>query len=94
MSGLDLHRGDMPGHGMQGQYATDLFTEEALRIVDHHDPQRPLYLQISHLGVHAPLEVPLDNFNNKEFAHIREPNRRKFASRFTIFYYLSIKKEI
>lgn len=79
MSGFDLHQGDIPSYGVQGEYATDLFTEEALRIIDHHDPQRPLFLQISHLAVHAPLEVPLDHFNNKEFAHIRESNRRKYA---------------
>lgn len=80
MSGFDLHRGDVPAYDLQGQYATDLFTEEAVKIIDHHDPINPLYLQINHLGVHAPLEVPLDNFDLSEFAHIREPNRRNYAS--------------
>ncbi|KAK0076061.1 hypothetical protein PV325_005936 [Microctonus aethiopoides] len=79
MSGFDLHRGDVPAYDLQGQYATDLFTEEAVKIIDHHDPINPLYLQINHLGVHAPLEVPLDNFDLSEFAHIREPNRRNYA---------------
>lgn len=77
-----MHQGDDPAHGLMGEYATDLFTEEALRIIDHHDPLRPLYLHISHLAAHAPLEVPHEDFNDKEFAHIREPNRRKYASEF------------
>lgn len=81
MSGYDLHRGDDPAHGINREYATDLFTEEAIKIIENHELPRPLYLQISHLAVHAPLEQPLDNgYNDREFTHIREPNRRKYAS--------------
>ncbi|XP_012275486.1 arylsulfatase B [Orussus abietinus] len=80
MTGFDLHSGDDPAYGLHGIYATDLFTEEALRIIDHHDPQRPLYLQISHLAVHAPVEMPPEDYNNKDFSHIHEHNRRKYAA--------------
>ncbi|XP_012262238.2 arylsulfatase B-like [Athalia rosae] len=83
LSGFDMHRGSDPAWRDQGEYATDLFTEEALRIIDSHDPMRPLYLQISHLAVHPPLEVPMRDLRSDEFYHIREPNRRTFAAMVT-----------
>lgn len=75
-----MHRNDDPHYGIEGQYATDLFTAEALRIIDRHDIVRPLYLHISHLAVHAPLEVPYDVSNVEDFHHIYDPNRKKYAS--------------
>ncbi|XP_076665852.1 arylsulfatase B [Andrena cerasifolii] len=78
MSGYDMHRGDDPAHGINREYATDLFTEEAIRIIQNHELPRPLYLQVSHLAVHGPVEQPAEDYS-KEFVHIREPNRRKYA---------------
>ncbi|XP_076623888.1 arylsulfatase B [Colletes latitarsis] len=79
MSGYDMHRGDDPAHGINREYATDLFTDEAIKIIDNHELPRPLYLHISHLAVHAPLEQPTGQYSDKEFTEIREPNRRKYA---------------
>ncbi|XP_011647856.1 arylsulfatase B-like [Pogonomyrmex barbatus] len=80
MSGYDMHRGDAPAYGLTDKYVTDLFTDEAVRIIQGHEPSRPLYLQISHLAVHAPLENPQDyDHYDKRFIHIREQNRRKYA---------------
>ncbi|CAK9822219.1 Arylsulfatase B [Anthophora retusa] len=79
MSGYDMHRGDDPAHGINGEYATDLFTEEAIKIIENHELSRPLYLQISHLAVHAPLELPAEGNEDKGQIQIREPNRQKYA---------------
>ncbi|CAK9814268.1 Arylsulfatase B [Anthophora quadrimaculata] len=79
MSGYDMHRGDDPAHGINREYATDLFTEEAIKIIENHELSRPLYLQISHLAVHAPLEQPVEEHDDKEQIQIREPNRQKYA---------------
>ncbi|CAL1674865.1 unnamed protein product [Lasius platythorax] len=80
MSGYDMHRGDAPAYGSTDKYVTDLFTDEAIRIIQYHEPSRPLYLQISHLAVHAPLESPHDyGHYDRQFMHIREINRRKYA---------------
>ncbi|KAG5322762.1 ARSB Arylsulfatase, partial [Pseudoatta argentina] len=80
MSGYDMHRGDAPAYGLTDKYVTDLFTDEAVRIIQTHDPSRPLYLQISHLAVHAPLENPQDyDHYDKRFMYIVEQNRRKYA---------------
>lgn len=78
-----MHRGDDPAHGINREYATDLFTEEAIKIIENHELLRPLYLQISHLAVHAPLEQPDNRYNDREIVHIREPNRHKYASTYT-----------
>lgn len=76
-----MHRGDTPAYGSTDKYVTDFFTDEAIRIIQYHDPSRPLYLQISHLAVHAPVESPHDySYNDRQFMHIREINRRKYAS--------------
>ncbi|KOX74856.1 Arylsulfatase B [Melipona quadrifasciata] len=79
MTGYDMHRGDDPAHGFNREYATDLFTDEAIKIVKNHEVPRPLYLQLSHLAVHAPLEQPIDQNNDRETIQIREPNRHKYA---------------
>ncbi|XP_071876830.1 arylsulfatase B [Bombus fervidus] len=79
MSGYDMHRGDDPAYGMNREYATDMFTREAISIIENHEVNRPLYLQLSHLAVHAPLEQPTNVYNDREPIHIREPNRRKYA---------------
>ncbi|XP_025163968.1 arylsulfatase I isoform X2 [Harpegnathos saltator] len=86
MSGYDMHRGDNPAYGLNAEYATDLFTDEAMKIIQRHEPPRPLYLQISHLAVHAPIESPDDdhrNSNRERFKHIPEVNRRNYASMVT-----------
>lgn len=75
-----MHRGDVPAHGQPDKYATDLFTDEALKIIQGHEPSRPLYLQISHLAAHGPLEDPQDYTYDQRFIHIRDPERRKYAS--------------
>ncbi|XP_003696648.1 arylsulfatase B-like [Apis florea] len=78
MTGYDMHRGDDPAHGIKREYVTDLFTKEAIKIIENHELPRPLYLQISHLAVHAPIEQP-DDSSSDEIIQIREPNRRKYA---------------
>ncbi|XP_076645892.1 arylsulfatase B [Halictus rubicundus] len=79
MSGYDMHRGDDPAHGINREYATNLFTEEAVKVIENHELTRPLYLHVSHLAVHAPLEQPAGDDNDSDFRQIREPNRRKYA---------------
>ena len=76
-----MHRGDAPAYELRGRYATELFTEEAVQTILSHNSMSPLYLQLSHLGVHAPLEVPLTNHHDEDFAHIQDENRRKYASK-------------
>lgn len=84
-----MHRGDAPAYVSTNKYVTDLFTDEAVRIIQYHEPSQPLFLQISHLAVHAPLESPHDyDYYDRQFRHIQEINRRKYAG---TYYYIAFK---
>jgi arylsulfatase B len=72
---------------LEGQYATDVFTDEALRIIHEHDESRPLFLYLSHLAVHSGnvgklVEAPQEVIN--KFRHIPEPNRRTYAGKWNV----------
>lgn len=69
---------------LSGKYATDLFTEEAVNVINHHNKSQPLYLYLAHLAVHsgnpyAPLQAPADVV--AKFAYIKDEKRRKFAGK-------------
>lgn len=83
LSGHDFRRNMDTAWDLEGKYATEVFTEEALRIIEEHDSCKPLFLYVSHLAVHAGntgklLEAPQEIINR--FRHIKEPNRRTYAA--------------
>jgi arylsulfatase B len=41
-------------------YYTDLIGNEAVRIIDHHDTSKPLFLYVASLAPHAPYQAPQD----------------------------------
>ena len=82
LSGHDFRSNMSTARDLEGEYATDVFTDEAVRTIRQHDARRPLFLYLSHLAVHAGnagklLEAPQDVVN--KFRHIAEPNRRTYA---------------
>lgn len=84
LSGHDFRRNMDTAWNLEGQYATEVFTEEALRIIEQHNTCKPLFLYFSHLAVHAGntgklLEAPQEIINT--FRHIKEPNRRTYAGK-------------
>jgi hypothetical protein len=71
---------------LDGQYATDVFTDECVNIIRAHNGSRSLFLYVSHLAVHAgnvgkSLEAPQQLINN--FSYIPDPNRRTLAGKFS-----------
>ncbi|XP_076368527.1 arylsulfatase B-like isoform X1 [Tachypleus tridentatus] len=65
-----------------GKYATELFTDHAIDIIQKHNKSRPLFLYLAHLAVHSanpynPLQAPSKYI--KRFPHIKDRNRRIFA---------------
>lgn len=67
-----------------GEYATDLFTTEAVKVINDQPLGKPLFLYIAHLAVHAGnkgklLEAPQETIN--QFRYINDPNRRTFAGK-------------
>lgn len=80
--GYDMRRNMSVAPDVYGKYATDLFTEEAVNVINHHSKSQPLFLYLAHLAVHsgnpyAPLQAPADVV--AKFAYIKDKRRRKYA---------------
>lgn len=76
--------GDELGNG----YATDVFTEEAVKVIESCKYQeKPMFLMISHLAVHSGcpgpniLEVSNKTSNDIKFNYIKNDSRRLFAGK-------------
>ncbi|KAJ9580505.1 hypothetical protein L9F63_024314, partial [Diploptera punctata] len=83
LQGLDFRRNTSVASDLSGRYATDVFTEEAVRIIQEHDTSAPLFLYLAHLACHAGndgklLEAPQEIID--KFPHIIEPNRKTYAA--------------
>ncbi|XP_076256834.1 arylsulfatase B-like [Rhynchophorus ferrugineus] len=82
-TGFELRKDGQAVFDEAGKYATDLFTEYTVNTINEHDSGKPLFLMLSHLGVHAansgkPLEAPQETIN--KFRHIVDANRRTYAA--------------
>lgn len=92
--GLDMRRGMEPAWDLHGQYSTDIFTKEAVRLIKTHNTSKPLFLYLAHAAVHSgnpynPLPAP-DEVVAK-FSTITDYNRRRFAGKkMTVFIYNGI----
>jgi arylsulfatase B len=87
-SGFDLRKDTSPSWNDVGKYATDLFTEHAVEVIQNHNIDNPLFMMIAHLAVHTGnegkwLEAPQETIN--KFQHIRNPDRRTYAGNYAIF---------
>jgi arylsulfatase A-like enzyme len=69
--GLDWHRDDRECRD-EG-YSTHLIAREAARLVDEHDPKRPLFLYVPFNAVHGPHQVP--ERYKEPYASLKEPRR-------------------
>ncbi|KAK3932621.1 Arylsulfatase J [Frankliniella fusca] len=85
MGGYDMRRNLSVAWDAAGRYSTDLFTEEAVRLILEHpeDPAAPLFLYLAHLAPHtgnrdAPFQA-LDE-DVAHFGHIGDPERRVYAA--------------
>ncbi|XP_059472307.1 arylsulfatase B [Neocloeon triangulifer] len=81
--GYDMRRGMNVSYDSRGKYTTTLLTEEAVKVVHHHNTSEPLFLYLSHLATHSanpylPLQAPDDVV--KKFSYIEDKNRRIFAA--------------
>ncbi|KAF6199735.1 hypothetical protein GE061_006033 [Apolygus lucorum] len=81
--GYDMRRDLEVDWSAMGEYSTDLFTREAVKIVEDHDARSPLLLYLAHLAPHTgnmrdPFQAPDDVV--AKFSHIRDPERRTYAA--------------
>ncbi|CAH0721411.1 unnamed protein product, partial [Brenthis ino] len=80
--GFDFRRNMSVAYDLFGQYATDVYTQEAIRIINDHKKAEPLFLMIAHSAVHTgnpcePIRAPDDVIAN--FSYIKDYQRQKFA---------------
>lgn len=81
--GLDMRRNLDPAWDLHGQYSTDIFTHQAVKVISNHNSSDPLFLYLAHVAVHSanpynPLPAP-DQVVAK-FDHIKDYKRRRFAA--------------
>ncbi|XP_044261434.1 arylsulfatase B-like [Tribolium madens] len=84
VKGFDLYDGVVPDWGSRGRYATDLFTEKAIDVIDGHNSEKPLFLVLAHLAAHTgedgvELGVPDVAQAETRFSYIKDPRRRLYA---------------
>lgn len=83
MLGSDLRHNSLSVTGVRG-YATDLFTQHALKVIKRHDATTPLYLHLSYPNTHCsnsydPLQAP-SHYVRKFESHLPNVTRRTYAA--------------
>src|SRR5215510_9801181 len=76
---MDWYRDNKPVK--EEGYATTLIGEDAVRLIESHDPKTPLFLYLTFTAPHAPYQAPqqyLDMYKN-----IADPHRRAYAAMIT-----------
>lgn len=82
--GYDLHQdGNIYKEAGPEKYVTDLYTEEAVSIIEDHNYKNPLFLSIQHLAPHIgnyAMEAPADVVD--KFKYINDTNRQHLAGEY------------
>ncbi|KAL3272012.1 hypothetical protein HHI36_022478 [Cryptolaemus montrouzieri] len=82
-TGFDLKEKFRDAWSEQGKYATDLFTEKALEVIENQDKNTPMFLAVTHLAVHTGkdnlVEVKDEKVMNDSFGYIQDLTRRKYV---------------
>ncbi|XP_058463030.1 arylsulfatase B-like [Malaya genurostris] len=81
--GLDMRRDLDVDYSGNGSYATDLFNNEAIRIIKEHYKKSPLFLVLTHLAPHTgneddPMQAHIEDVDR--FSYIKDIKRRVLAA--------------
>lgn len=74
---MEVNYDDKPG-----SYLTDLFTDEAVKVIKSHKKKEPFFMMINHLAPHAannydPMQAPKEDI--AKFHNIADPKRQALA---------------
>src|SRR5215467_14401905 len=72
---LDWFRNNEPVK--ESGYTTTLLGDDAVRLIERHDPGKPLYLYLAFNAVHTPYQAPKEYADR--FPNIADPTRRTYA---------------
>lgn len=80
--GYDMRRNLSVANDFDPIYATDLFTNQAVNVINTHDKGKPLFLLLNHLAPHAgnedfPMQAPEEEIG--KFSYIANEKRRTLA---------------
>tara|TARA_B100000780_G_scaffold154109_1_gene107772 strand:+ start:3858 stop:5414 length:1557 start_codon:yes stop_codon:yes gene_type:complete len=73
---MDWHRNEEPL--IEEGYSTTLIADEAVRIIENKDIDRPLFLYVAFNAPHTPIQAPASNIES--FSHIEDPLIRAYAA--------------
>jgi hypothetical protein len=84
LNGHDFRQNMETAWHLDGQYATDVFTNVSVNTIRNHNRSLPLFLYVAHQAVHTgnvgkPLEAPQEAVDS--FTYIPDPNRRTYAGK-------------
>lgn len=84
--GYDFRRNMTVELDAKGKYSTNLFTDEAVKLIHEHNTDHPMFMYFAHLAPHAgndwdPLQAPDEEI--AKFAHIQDPERRIYAGKYS-----------
>jgi arylsulfatase A-like enzyme len=75
----DWYRDNQPV--VEKGYATTLLGDDAVRLIDGHDPKTPLFLYLTFTAPHAPYQAPQEYLDR--YARVEDPARRAYAAMIT-----------
>eukprot|EP00730_Choanoeca_flexa_P005232 TRINITY_DN11911_c0_g1_i2.p1 TRINITY_DN11911_c0_g1~~TRINITY_DN11911_c0_g1_i2.p1 ORF type:complete len:521 (+),score=90.40 TRINITY_DN11911_c0_g1_i2:365-1927(+) len=76
LTAIDLWRNRGPAYGENGHYSAFMYTQEAVRLIEQHDPEEPFFLYMAYQNTHCPYQIP-DGYGNQS---IDDVNRRIYAA--------------
>jgi arylsulfatase A-like enzyme len=76
---LDWFRNNKRVH--ETGYSTTLLGDDAVKLIDNHDPKTPLFLDLAFNAPHAPYQAPKDYLDR--YKNIEDPTRRAYAAQIT-----------
>jgi len=62
-------------------YVTRLLGQDAVKLIENHDPKTPLFLYLAFTAPHAPFQAPQAYLD--QYQHIADPSRRAYAAMIT-----------
>lgn len=62
-------------------YSTTLLGSDAVRLVNEHDPAKPLYLYLTFNAPHTPYQAPQEYLD--QYKDVTDPSRRAYAAAIT-----------
>ena len=81
MSGrLDWHKNGMPLR--EEGYSTDLIANEAIKVIQNKQNNKPLLLYVAFNAPHTPIQAPYENI--EKFGYIDDPKERIYAANISI----------